>query len=208
MRTLSLTLSFLFLLAPSTRAQERTGAKKVLAFPEAVEAAKKAVEAEKFGAAIAALQAAVKDLQKKQRVAVLAGLPKPDGWQIEDQAVDEPAADLTAGLLGVGSTVTRHYRKGDDKSMNVEVTANSPMLQMMMVVFNNPALIEADGGELIKYGPHKAILKKSGDNGHELMLMMHEVHLIKITCEGVTADDLLKVFDQAWVDRMEKPLGK
>ncbi|MFY9344674.1 MAG: hypothetical protein WAT39_19430 [Planctomycetota bacterium] len=188
-------------------AQERSGPKKTPTFPEAVEQAKKAVEADKLGAAIAALQAAIRDLQKKQRAAVLACLPKPEGWTVEDDAVDENSEAIAAGIAAAGMTMRRRYQKGE-QSIAVEVTANSPLMGMLTMMFDNPTLVEASGGELVKYGAHKAILKKSGDSGQELQLLMHGTHLIKIDAQGVTADDLLKVFDQAFVDRLEKPLGK
>ncbi len=206
MRTLLVSLLSAFLLVPAT-AQERSGPKKNPTFPEAIEIAKKNVEQEKLGAAIAVLQAAIKDLQKKQRAAVLAALPKPEGWTVRDQAPDAASEDVAAGLLGVGSTTTRRYDKGD-ANISVEITANSPLMQMLSMMFANPALVEADGGELVKYGQHKAILKKSGDEGCELMLLMHETHLIKVTAQGLGADGLLAIFDQACVDRLEKPLGK
>lgn len=205
MRKLLLVLSTLLVL-PAALPQERAGAKKVLTFPEAVDAAKKAVEAEKMGAAIAALQAAIKDLQKKQRVQILAALPKPDGWEIED-ANDDTSNDIAIGLLGGHSAVSRTYRSGD-KQITAEVTANSPLLQMMTMMFANPALVEADGGEIVKYGPHKAILKKSGESGQELTILMHDAHLVKASAQNVSGDDLLKIFDQATIDRLEKPLGK
>ena len=191
----------------SALAQERSGPKKAPTFAEAIETAKSAVEANKPGAAIAALQAAIKDLQKKQRAAIFEALPKPDGWKVEDQAGDEQADNFASGMLGGGFSTSRRYQKGD-KSISVEVTANSPLMQMLTMMFSNPALIEADGGELVKYGQHKAILKKNGDNGHELSILMHDTHLIKVTTDGVGADDLLKIFDQACVDRLEKPLGR
>jgi hypothetical protein len=37
---------------------------------------------------------------------------------------------------------------------------------------------------------------------------MHDAHLIKVNSQGIDADDLLKIFDQAFIDRLEKPLGK
>jgi hypothetical protein len=206
MRNLLLVLSTLLVL-PAALPQERQGAKKVLTFPEAVEAAKKAVDAEKTGAAIAALQAAIKDLQKKQRAQILACMPKPEGWEIEDPPIDEPANDLAIGMLGGHSTVTRTYRSGE-KQITTEVTANSPLLQMLTMMFANPALVEADGGEIVKYGQHKAMLKKNGESGQELTILMHDSHLVKATAQGVSSDDLLKIFDQAFVDRLEKPLGK
>ena len=207
MRTAKTTFALLLTILAPAIAQERSAPKKPATFAEAIESAKKAAEAEKLGAAIAALQAAIRDLQKKQRVAILAALPKPDGWQVEDTVPDEQQEAIGIGLLGGGFSATRRYNKAA-QSMTVEVTANSPLVQMMTVLFNNPTLIEADGGELVKYGQHKAILKKSGDNGQELTILMHDTHLIKVTSEGVAADDLLKVFDQACLDRLEKPLGK
>lgn len=207
MHTLSLSLFAAVLFAAPLCAQERSAPKKAPTFPEAVDQAKKAVEAEKLGAAITALQAAIRDLQKKQRIAIQACLPKPEGWTIRDDEVDESAETMGLTTTVIGMTMTRHYEKGNN-SIHVEVTANSPMMQMLAMMFSNPALITADGGELVKYGAHKAILKKSGDNGQELQILMHDTHLIKVNAQGVSADDLLKIFDQALVDRLEKPLGK
>jgi hypothetical protein len=207
MRHLTAVLFAVALCVPPSIAQERSAPKKAPGFAEAVENAKKAAEAEKIGAAIAALQAAIRDLQKKQRAQVLEAMPKPAGWEVQDDAVDESTEAISAGLAAMGASTARTYRKGDH-SIRVEVTANSPLMQMVAVMFQNPTLIEANGGELVKYGTHKAILKKSGDNGQELQLLMHDQHLVKVDAQGVSADDLLKIFDQAFVDRLEKPLGK
>lgn len=207
MRILASSLFTVALLVPAVCAQERSAPKKALTFPEAVEQAKKAVDSERLGAAITALQAAIRDLQKKQRVAVLGCLPKPEGWTIEDVAADESAEAFAMGMAAMGLTMTRHYRKGDH-SITVEVTANSPLMQMLSMMFANPTLVAADGGEIVTYGAHKAMLKKSGDNGQELQILMHDTHLVKVDTQGVSADDLLKIFDQAFVDRLEKPLGK
>jgi len=202
-------LSVLFSALFSTGlAQTRTAPKKEPTLPEALDQATKAAEGEQYGAAIAALQAAIKLLQKKQRVAILAGMPKPQGWEISDDEPDEATDAFTAGFAGIGTNIQRRYRNGDDKSLTVEVMANSPMLQMIAMLFNNPAMITADGGEVVQYGPHKAILKKNGDSGQELQILMHDKHLIKVTAQGITGDEMLKIFDQAFVDRMEKPLGK
>src|SRR5262245_56467298 len=181
---------FVFVLAASLAtavAQERAAPQKPPTFPEAVDQAKRAADGEQYGAAIAALQAAIRDLQKKQRAAVLAGMPKPAGFEIQDDQPNESAEQFQAALIA-GMTVTRHYRK-DDKTIDVEVTANSPLLQMLAMLFANPAAITAEGGEIVKYGVHKAILKKNGDNGQELQILMHDKHLIKVTSQGLSADE-------------------
>jgi hypothetical protein len=187
-------------------AQKRVGPKGELAFGDAVAAAQKAVEAGELGSAISALQAAIRDLQKQQRAAILAALPKPEGWQVEDQPAAEAEA-VAAGLALAGLTVQRHYTK-DGQRLDVEVTANSPFLQMMAMMFANPALIAAEGGERVEYGQHKAILKAVGDSGAELQILMHDKHIIKVASQGVGGDELLEIFNQAFVDQMEKPLGK
>lgn len=186
--------------------QQRTAPKKPATLPEALENAKRAADGEQFGSAIAALQEAIKLLQKQQRAAVLAILPKLEGYEVQDDEIDENADALTGGMF-VMTAITRHYNK-DDKHVNVEVTANSPMLGVIAAMFANPQIAKADGGELVQYGAHKAILKEGKDRDTELQIMMHDKHLIKVTAQGMTGDEVLKLFDQAFVDRMEKPLGK
>jgi type II secretory pathway pseudopilin PulG len=186
--------------------QQRTAPKKPATLPEALEAAKKAADAEQFGGAIAALQEAIKLLQRQQRAAILASMPKVDGYEVQDDEVDESAEALTGGTF-LMTAITRRYNK-DDKHISVEVTANSPMLGMLAAMFANPTIIKADGGELVQYGAHKAILKEGKDRDTELQILMHDKHLIKVTAQGLTGDQVLKLFDQAFVDRMEKPLGK
>jgi hypothetical protein len=208
MRTVLITTFVAAIGACLALGQQRTAPKKPPTFAEAVEAATKAAEGEQFGSAISSLQSAIRDLQKKQRVAILAGMPKPEGWEIQDEEANELADEMSAGMAVAGMTARRQYRMGDGKSLDVEITANSPMLQMVAVMFNNPAIVTADGGEIVQYGAHKAILKKNGDASHELQILMHDKHLIRVNAQGVSDDELLKIFDQAFVDRMEKPLGK
>src|SRR5262245_2998005 len=199
-------VSVLVLAVAAVFGQQRSAPKKPATLPEALEAAKRAAEAEQFGSAIAALQEAIKLLQRQQRAAVLAALPKPEGYEVQDDEVDENAEALAGGTLLMTAT-TRRYNK-DDKHITVEVTANSPMLAVMAAMFANPTIIKADGGELVQYGAHKAILKEGKDRDTELQILMHDKQLIKVTAQGLTGDEVLKMFDQAFVDRIEKPLGK
>lgn len=208
MRNLSLMFLLATLLVTPAIAQRRSAPQKELAFPEAIEAAKKAFDAKEHGAAVSALQAAIRAVQKLQRTAILEALPKPDGYEIQDEEAKDEAAPFAVGLTAFGLVVQRHYRKGDDKTIDVEVTANSPIVQMISMMLANSAVLKAEGAELVEYGAHKAMLKKTGENSHELTILMHDKHILKATAQGLSADDLLKVMDQACVDRMEKPLGK
>ena len=119
----------------------------------------------------------------------------PRLWSPRDVALLQ---DLAASVV-TEMEVHDLHRNGDGTAGTADVFALSALPM---------GLIEADGGELVQYGPHKAILKKQGDDGQELQILMHDKHLIRVSAQGVSADDLLKIFDQAFVDRMEKPLGK
>jgi len=207
MRSFLLSSLSLLVLAIPAAAQKRAAAAKEPTFPEALEQAKKAFDAQEYGAAVSALQAAIRLAQKLQRAAVLEALPKPEGFTVADDDVKTDEGNPFATAM-MGATATRHYTKGDDKRIDVEVMANSPMVAMFAVFFTNPAIVKADGGEIVEYGKHKALLKKSGDNGHELTIVMHDKHIVKATCSGLTVDELLAVLNQATVDRLEKPLGK
>jgi len=209
MRIVPITLALAALVAAPTFAQKRVGPKKEPTFPEAVEQARKAFDSGDFGAAVSALQAAMQAVQKKQRVAILEALPKPAGWTFEDEAEQDQASNpFAAGMAVLGLNIQRKYRVEDgSKRMDVDITANSPMVQMMSMLFANPAMIQADGGELVEYGAHKAILKKQ-DEDLELTIVMHNKHIVKVDASGMSVDDLFAIFNQALVDRLEKPLGK
>ena len=195
------------LLALPSAAQKRAAATKEPTFPEAVEQAKKSFDAQEYGAAVTALQAAIRAVQKLQRTAILTALPKPEGFTIRDEEPpkDDPASNPFAMTMGM--VVLRHYDKGDGKSINLEVMANSPMAPMLAMMFANPSIVKADGGEIVEHGKHKALLKKNGDTGQELTILLFDKHVVKATAESMTAEELLAVFDQAAVDRVEKALG-
>lgn len=204
-----LTFCSVSLLVLPAAAQRRTAPAKEPDFAEAVAAAQKAFESQDYGGAVSALQAAIKAVQKLQRVSILAALPKPEGFTVrDDEPQDDAGNPFAAGMAVLGMTVSRHYEKDDGTRIHVEVTANSPVVSMLSMMFANPALVTADGGEIIEYGAHKAILKKPGEGALEMNLLLHGKHLVKTDSQGLGIDELLAVFDQATVDRLEKALGK
>ena len=66
----------------------------------------------------------------------------------------------------------------------------------------------ADGGEIVKYGPHKAILKKQGDDGQELMLLMHadKDYVIQSGLETNFSKSLLAGLLELPAEALQEPL--
>ncbi|MEM8713058.1 MAG: hypothetical protein AAGG01_19085, partial [Planctomycetota bacterium] len=62
-----------------------------------------------------------------------------------------------------------------------------------------------DDAELIKYGPHSAILQKNGDMRFELSVVLGK-SIVKADCNGVSDDALLKLMSQAAIDKLEAAL--
>ena len=91
--------------------------------------------------------------KKSERMKEL--LPEPlAGWQAK------PASAQTLGtaVFGGGVTVSRDYsRSGSTVSM--EIVSDSPVLQSVMMMLNNPMFAGAAGGNLITVKGQRAIIK-------------------------------------------------
>ncbi len=91
-------------------------------------------------------------------------LPEPlAGWQGKPAS----AQTLGAAVFGGGVTVSRDYTKGDS-SVSIEIVSDSPVLQSVMMMLNNPMFAGAAGGTLTTIKGQRAIVKydpatRSGD---------------------------------------------
>lgn len=82
-------------------------------------------------------------------------LPTPlAGWQAE------PAKAQAVGtaVFGGGITVSRAYKK-ENALVTVEIVSDSPILQSLMMMLNNPMFAGAGGGTLVTIKGQRAILK-------------------------------------------------
>ena len=85
-------------------------------------------------------------------------LPEPlAGWQAN------PASGQTLGtaVFGGGVTVSRDYKKGD-AAVSIEIVSDSPVLQSVMMMLNNPMFAGASGGNLKTIKGQRAIVKYDG----------------------------------------------
>ena len=204
------TLSFFLasLVLPAARAQTPAAPAREPSFTEAVEAATRAFTAGEHASAVASLQAAILVVQKLQRAAIVAALPRPAGFVCEDVQPKTDATDpFAAGIATLGFTVERRCRKGDKVRLDLEVSSNSPMVEMYASLFAAPDKVKASGGEILALGRHKAVLKEA--DGHvDLTVVVNGRHIVKVDSDGMKRDEVLALVDAAFVDRIEKPLGR
>jgi hypothetical protein len=91
-------------------------------------------------------------------------LPEPlSGWQ----AGEAGSQAIGTAVFGGGITVNREYKKGSSV-VSIEIVSDSPVLQSVMMMLNNPMFAGASGGNLRTIKGQRAIVKytessKSGD---------------------------------------------
>ncbi len=91
-------------------------------------------------------------------------LPEPlSGWQADEAG----SQAIGTAVFGGGITVNREYKKGSSV-VSIEIVSDSPVLQSVMMMLNNPMFAGASGGNLRTIKGQRAIVKynetsKSGD---------------------------------------------
>jgi len=124
--------------------------------------------------------------QKSERMKAL--LPEPlSGWE----GKEANAQALGAAILGGGVTVSRDYKRGAS-SLSVEIVSDSPVLQSVLMMVNNPMFAGAGGGKLETLKGQRAILKfDSGKKSGELYVVVDGRFVITIKGRQVAREDLI-----------------
>jgi hypothetical protein len=147
--------------------------------------------------ALSALDAAA-NLLRQQRADALKGLLPlpPPGWTAE--AAETTA--LSAAVLGGGTSASRTYRKGDEQ-VDVQITADNPMLQGMAALVSSP-LAAASGIKTVVVGGRPMAYTPS-DNGY--MSLIGEKVIVKVEGNKQTPEPELRSFLAAMdFDAIEK----
>jgi hypothetical protein len=109
----------------------------------------------KFSDAMTSLNYASQLIGQKKGGDLQSFLPQPlGGWEAEEAT----SQSMGAAMLGGGVSAERRYTKGSS-SVRIQIVADSPMIQSMMMLFSNPMLAGADGGKMEKISGEKAIVK-------------------------------------------------
>nr|WP_321467632.1 hypothetical protein [uncultured Desulfobulbus sp.] len=124
--------------------------------------------------------------RKSERMKSL--LPEPlAGWV----GREANAQALGAAILGGGVTVSRDYRR-DRSSVSVEIVSDSPVLQSVLMMINNPMFAGAGGGKLETLKGQRAIIKyDSGKQGGEMYVVVDSRFVVTIKGKQVSREDLM-----------------
>ena len=154
---------------------------------EAIEAYKE----KEYAEAAESLDYAKQLIQQLRSENIMKFLPQAlPGWE------SKTAETQSMGMLGGMSGVQKEYFKPgtgnqDRKRITINIMAESPMLQGMMVMFN-PAYAGAQGGKLQKIKRNKAIVKYDPDSrSGEANVLVNKSYIVSIKGNSVDQKDLL-----------------
>ncbi|NOR25678.1 MAG: hypothetical protein GQ542_15080 [Desulforhopalus sp.] len=140
-----------------------------------------------YSDAVDSLNFAEQLIQEKKGSGLEAFLPKPlEGWTAE-VATSQAAS---SAMFGGGITAERRYNNGD-KSIQVNIVADSPMLQGIIMMMSNPMFATADGGKMERINKQKALVKfdpktKSG----EVQIIVANRFMVSINGQEASKKDL------------------
>ena len=140
-----------------------------------------------FAGAAGSLDYAAQLIRQKRGEGMTNLLPAPlKGWTAED------ASSQAAGtsMFGGGTSAERKYMKGD-ASVTIQIMTDSPMLQGVAMMLNNPMFAGADGGKLERINKQKALVKyEESDRSGSINLMVGGTVLITIEGNNLDLEDL------------------
>ncbi|MCI5120790.1 MAG: hypothetical protein D3908_06300 [Candidatus Electrothrix sp. AUS4] len=143
-----------------------------------------------FSGAISNLDYATQLIRQKRSERMKALLPEPlTGWQ----AKPATAQALGTAVFGGGVTVSRDYFTEKGASLSIEMVSDSPVLQSIMTMLNNPMFAGAAGGMIKTIKRQRAIIKYDEDDRKgEIDIVVASRFMVTVKGQGVERDTLLK----------------
>lgn len=140
----------------------------------------------KLSEAMGSLNYAAQLIGQKKGGSLEAFLPKPiQGWTAED-----PISQAAAQMLGGAVSAERRYQK-DSANVTVRIVTDSPLLQGMIMMMNNPMIATSDGGKLEKISDQKAIVKyNTSSKEGSINIVLANRFLITVEGNDVSVEDL------------------
>lgn len=141
-----------------------------------------------FAAAAGSLDYAAQLVRQKKGEQLKTLLPKPlPGWE----AGEANAQAVGAAMFGGAVNVSREYHKGES-NVGIEVVTDSPMLQSVMMMLNNPMFAGASGGKMETISGQRAIVNYDQANrSGEINVVVANRFMVTIRGRQTTREEML-----------------
>ncbi len=138
-----------------------------------------------FTAAIASLEYASQMIRQKKGEALIKLLPEPlEGWKADNAE----SQTMGSSMFGGETTVVKQYTKSKSKLI-IKYATDSPRMQTLIMMFNNPAFASSSGKLEIING-QKAIVNFKENSGNVNIAINNNL-LITLEGDDLARDDLI-----------------
>jgi len=153
----------------------------------------------KYSDAVSSLNFAEQLIQQKKSSGLEAFLPEPlSGWSA-DAATSQAAG---SAMMGGGISAERQYTK-DGSSVRIQIMADSPMLQGVMMMMSNPMFATSDGGKMERIGKQRALVKfDPNDRSGEIQIIVANRFMVTVEGSDVTDNELKEYAGAIDYDKM------
>jgi hypothetical protein len=158
-----------------------------------IEEAIRQYRANDFARAISNLDYAAQLIRQKKNERMKSLLPAPlFGWQAKEAS----AKSLGTAVFGGGSTVSRDYCTNGGEVVSIEIVSDSPVLQSIIMMLNNPLFAGASGGNLQTIKGQRAIIKhNANDRSGEINIVVDSRFIVTVKGKAVDMTWLLRYAD-------------
>jgi len=127
-------------------------------------------------------------IRQKKSEAMKNLLPEPlPGWEAEPAT----AQALGTAVFGGGINVSRTYKQ-QDKVITIDIVSDSPVLQSLVMMINNPMFAGASGGKLETVNRQKAIVQyNEASHGGEINIVVDNRFMVTVKGQKVERHELL-----------------
>lgn len=143
---------------------------------EQLERGLKLYKAGKVNEALAEVEFATAQMRQKKAEGFAVIFPEaPAGWKADKPESQSMGQAMFGGVI----SASRAYHKGESQ-VRVEIMSDSPLIQTLGVVLNNPMMMQGQGLKLARVGDQKALVQQSEDDQAELQMLVDNKVLVRV----------------------------
>lgn len=161
-----------------------------------------AYQAKDYKIAIDELNYAVAQMQEKLNQENASLLPEAlPGWTTGE--VENASAAMA--MMGGGTNMSREYSK-DGQSINLSVTAGSPMMAAALTMINNPMLINSDPSlKPFRFKRHKGMLQQSSGDIEITLAVLGQI-MVQATGSNTDLESVEQYLEALDFDKLQSAL--
>ncbi len=137
----------------------------------------------KVSEAISEIEFALAQLRQKKAASLTEIFPPaPSGWKAE-----KPQSQAAGqALFGGGITASQDYRQAKGNGhVKIQVISDSPLLQTVAMMMQNPMFLQGGNGKLIRINGEKAILKADSEERAEISMVLDNKVLLQVEANEI-----------------------